>query len=146
MKLGISSYSFPWAVGVKNFPKPKKPILALDIIDFAAEQNLDVVQFGDNLPIDVLSLSEIEMLKEYSDKKNISIEIGTRGTDPSILNKYIDCAQILDAKIIRTLLPKESVENIVTDLLKVEERLKENNIRIAIENYEAFCLDRKSVV
>ena len=54
MQLGISSYTFSWAVGIPGYPQPLQPLTALALLDRASELGVGVVQIADNLPLDAL--------------------------------------------------------------------------------------------
>ena len=51
MQLGISSYTYTWAVGVPG-SMPPKPLSAYDLVDKAFNLGLGVVQIADNLPLE----------------------------------------------------------------------------------------------
>ncbi|NTW36601.1 MAG: hypothetical protein HGB17_10810, partial [Syntrophobacteraceae bacterium] len=50
MRLGIGSYTFPWAVGMPGH-RPAQPMTALDLLDKATQLGVGVVQICDNLPL-----------------------------------------------------------------------------------------------
>ena len=50
MKLGISSYTFGWAVGVRGY-EPAKPLDEHGLLDKCAELGVKLLQVGDNLPL-----------------------------------------------------------------------------------------------
>ena len=43
MKLGIASWSLPWAIGVQGYPWPKQPLDCIDLLDKAVDANVSVV-------------------------------------------------------------------------------------------------------
>ena len=51
MRLGLSTYTYTWAVGVSG-SMPDIPLTAEGLIDKAAEQGIGLVQFADNLPLE----------------------------------------------------------------------------------------------
>ena len=53
-RLGISSYTFAWAIGVPGHPTPS-PLSAFDLLERAAEYGVGVLQIADNLPLDRMS-------------------------------------------------------------------------------------------
>ena len=58
MLIGISSYTYTWAVGVPG-SLPEKQLSAYDLADKAAELGLKLVQIADNLPLEKLSENEL---------------------------------------------------------------------------------------
>ena len=54
-KAGISSFAYCFACGSRSFIKPQHIMTPHDLIDKAAALGADVVQFGDNMPLEVYS-------------------------------------------------------------------------------------------
>ncbi len=59
MRLGISSWTYPWAIGVSGFPQPVRPIRLADLLERAAVLKVGVVQVADNLPLHELDSVEL---------------------------------------------------------------------------------------
>ncbi len=138
--LGISSWSYPWAVGVPGYPKPKKPLSAIGLVEKAHTLGVGVVQIADNLPLHRLSAKELSNLRNTAQQYGIELEVGTRGVDPQHLRKYLEIAKLFNAKLLRTL--THSAES-RPDLPQIKERLQEvlpsfieAGVVIALENYE----------
>ena len=53
MRAGLSSYTFPWAVGIPG-REPAQPLSALDLLRIASELGVGVVQLADNTPLNEL--------------------------------------------------------------------------------------------
>ncbi|MBD0258148.1 MAG: sugar phosphate isomerase/epimerase, partial [Cytophagales bacterium] len=67
MQLGISTYTYPWAVGVPG-SEPPVPLTAPDLIARAGEHGIPIVQVGDNLPLHTLPASELAAYKTLADR------------------------------------------------------------------------------
>ena len=70
MRLGISSYTLVWSVGVPGYPRPPRPLTATADRS-SAELGVKVVQIADNLPLDELSSVDIDRLQERAIKCGI---------------------------------------------------------------------------
>lgn len=92
MKLGISSYTYTWAIGVPGFPVAD-PLSALGLLEKAAALGVTVLQIADNLPLDALNEEQQTALFEAAAARSIQIELGTRGIHPAHLSTYLDLAQ-----------------------------------------------------
>ncbi len=139
-RLGISSWSFPWAIGVAGYPAPKNSLTAIGLLEKANTLGVNVVQIADNLPLHRLSSSELNELHNTAQKFQIELEIGTRGVEPAHLLNYLKIAQSLNSGILRTL--THTVES-QPDLSQIEKWLREvlpsfaeAGVTIALENYE----------
>ena len=100
MRLGISSYTFTWAIGVPG-SLPEKPMQVYELIDKAFTGNLSLVQIADNLPLEKLTLSELQSLKQYASGKGVSIEMGGRGLTAGHTLKCLETADTLRSPILR---------------------------------------------
>lgn len=96
MKLGISSWTYTWAVGVPGHP-PEHPMTALDLLNRGAELGVHLLQVADNLPLDQLSPAELDAFEKRAAELDISIEVGMRGIAPDHLRTYLrlDVARFL---------------------------------------------------
>ena len=140
MRLGISSWAFPWSVGLPGHePSVENRMTADRLIDWAWEAQLSLVQLADNLPLD--SLEKTVAIRERAEQKHIEIELGTRGVDHSNLSSYLSYAQFLGCRLIRTLLSStlhQSFDAAVSEIGKVLPEFERSRIILALENYEAY--------
>lgn len=89
MKLGISTYSFPWSIGFAG-SIPVVPMKAMDLLQVAIENNIKHLQFCDNLPLHLLSTNESNELAESAKNAGVKIEVGTkRLTDRSNVDFFL---------------------------------------------------------
>src|SRR5688500_11580871 len=100
MKLGISSYSFGWAVGVAGHP-PARPMTEHDLLDIAARDGVSVLQIGDNLPLHTFSETRLSEFAKAAASRHIQIEVGARRLVPERVAKYAIIARTLGARLIR---------------------------------------------
>jgi sugar phosphate isomerase/epimerase len=141
MRLGLSSYTYTWAVGVPG-NLPEKPLSAYDLVDKAFSAGLSLVQIADNLPLENFSDIELQMLLSYASDKNVSIEMGGRGLSPEHTFKCLKAAERLNSPVLRMVIDSPGFEpdiptinGIINDLLPEFESRK---ISLAIENHDRF--------
>jgi sugar phosphate isomerase/epimerase len=141
MKLGLSSYTYTWAVGVPG-SMPLKPLTVYDLVDKVADTGLQIVQIADNLPLEMLSTGELEDLYKYAIRKNISIEMGGRGLDPGHTMRCLKTAELLHSPILRMVIDSKGFEpelrTIISIIHELEPELKSRHIKLAIENHDRF--------
>jgi sugar phosphate isomerase/epimerase len=137
--LGISSYSFPWAVN--NKPN-RHAVTASGLISYAASKKLKAVQFGDNLPLHLLSRKELIQLRSSALTAGISLETGTRHLSLLHIRKYIKIATLLSSRFIRVVIDDAGYEpdeaQVISIIRKLLPELKEANLMLAIENHDRF--------
>jgi 3-oxoisoapionate decarboxylase len=151
MRLGISSWTYPWAIGISGFPRPVRPIRLADLLDRAAMLKVGVVQVADNLPLHELDSAELHDAHDQAVSLGLRIEIGTRGVEPAHLLRYLKLAVSFDAALLRTL--TRSVEE-RTSLEQAEKWIREvlpefeaQGVTLGLENYEKHsCRDLADLV
>jgi sugar phosphate isomerase/epimerase len=143
MELGISSWSVPWSVGVRGYPRPARPVDAAALLDKAVEHEVRIVQIADNMPLHEMSDTELDGLSQQAEGRGLVLEVGTRGLEPGHLGRYVTIAHRLGARVLRTVLggsllgPDElaGAEGAVRSVLGDLER---HQVMLALENNEAF--------
>ena len=141
MRLGISSFTYTWAVGVPGH-SPVRPLGALDLLDKAAALGVRVVQFADNLPLERLTGSELDALAQRSSELGICVEVGTRGIDPDLLRRYLRLAQRLESPIVRVVIDTAdhhpAADGVVKTLRGLAPAFERAGVVLAIENHDRF--------
>jgi len=141
MQLGISSYTFTWAVGVPG-SMPAKPLSATELIDKADSAKVGIVQIADNLPLEKLTMENLKDLKQYASGKNISLEMGGRGIMPEHFMECLKTAAIIDSPILRMVIDgtgfESDIQTVISIVREMVPELKSRNIKLAIENHDRF--------
>ena len=106
------------------------------------ELNVSVLQIADNMPLEGLTLSERQELKERFDKYGIELECGTQGVRPERVIPFIEFAAFFGSRVLRTLIHDssgcptlEEAEGYIKQLLP---HLHQNGIVLAVENHDFF--------
>jgi 3-oxoisoapionate decarboxylase len=141
MRLGISSYTYTWAVGVPGHP-PERPLDALDLLRRAAGLGVGVVQIADNLPLHTLPAHEVNALRQTADELGIAIEVGTRGIACAHLLAYLDLAVRLASPILRVVVDTTThhppVAEVITSLRALMPAFAGSGTCLAVENHDRF--------
>lgn len=143
MKLGISSWSVPWSIGIQGYPRPERPLSWMDLLEKAVEYDASVVQIADNLPLRDLEDTELDRLREAAFAKKLTLEAGTRGIDPEHLAQYVEIANRIGAGILRTVLSgslcgAQQLAAAEQSIRRVLPALERHGVTLAFENNEAF--------
>lgn len=101
MKLGISSYTFPWAIGLPD-ATPRQPLKPLQLLEKAQTLGVGLVQFGPNMPLDRLPEADLREVVKQASSWGIDIEVATEGIDPQHLRDQIKFAKRIDAILLKT--------------------------------------------
>lgn len=139
MRLGISSYTFTWAVGVPG-REPPEPLTPLGLLDKAVSLGVRLVQVSDNMPLFGRPDVKLDAFRQRADELGIEIEIGTSGIRPDHLARFLSLARRLGSKIVRVLTDttddRPSVSEVETLLRESLPEFEKAGVRIAVENYD----------
>ena len=139
MKLGISSFTYGWAVGVNGHP-PRHPLDEHGLIDKAREGGVGLLQIGDNLPLHNFDAARLSRLADRVAQESIQLEIGARGLKPERVADYIAIARRLNAGLIRFIIDdtdyRPEPDAVIAVLREVAPLL--DNLTLAVENHDRF--------
>jgi sugar phosphate isomerase/epimerase len=142
MRLGISSYTYVWSVGVPGYPQPQQPLTAEGLLEKATELGVGVVQIADNLPLDRLNAKELDRLASRAAERDIRLEVGTSGIVPDHLRTYLALAVKLRSSLVRVVIDTDSSQptpdEIVTSLHEILPAFSRAEIWLALENHDRF--------
>ncbi|MDX2195388.1 MAG: TIM barrel protein [Cytophagales bacterium] len=141
MDLGISTYTFTWAIGVSGHI-PEVPMNIYALIDKALQYKVDSVQIADNIPLHTFTMQELSNLKQYAISKNIKIEIGTRGFTYENTLQYLKITKFFGSPFLRMVIDEkeyepslQAVKKLITQIIPYFEQ---ENIILAFENHDRF--------
>ena len=139
LRVGLSSFTYPWAVGMPDAPVPQ-PLTHNDLLDRAVELGVPVVQIADNLPLDALTRTELQRLRGRADDRSLSLEVGTRGITPDVLENHLGIAVALGSPLLRVVVDRGGHEpapaEIVATLRAHEPAFRRAGVTLAIENHD----------
>jgi sugar phosphate isomerase/epimerase len=141
-KIGVGSWTFPWAIGTVLDHPPEEVLDPLGVVQRAVNLGVHVVHFLDNLPLDQCDDHTMVRIGEFAAQHGLEVEIGTRGTAPEHLLRYLEIAQKVGARLVRTMGgwhgAPASLQEIDDNLTKVLPLFGASGVLIALENYEAY--------
>lgn len=139
MKLGISSYSFTWAVGVKGH-LPEKPFTESDLLDTARAFGISLVQIADNMPLHEMTEEQLENLARKAEVYGMAVETGANKLTASNLERYILIAERMKSRILRFSIDgmnyRPRGEEVTAIIRNSVRELKKRGIILALENHE----------
>ncbi len=135
MKLGISSYTYGWAVSAGLLD-------AQQLIDRASAFGVRVLQLCDNLPPETWSPDRIEQTVAAARDRGITLELGARGCRPADLRRDIAIARAINSRIMRLVLDtaddEPAISEAIARLKSVQSELTDAGVTLAIENHDRF--------
>jgi sugar phosphate isomerase/epimerase len=141
MILGLSSYTYGWAVGVRGH-EPARPMDELVLLEQVRAHELKLLQIGDNLPLETFVPDRLKALRESARGTGIELEVGARGLTARRLELYAEIARSLDAKLIRFVID-DTASGYHPDLPGIITTIRDSvssldGLFLAIENHDRF--------
>jgi sugar phosphate isomerase/epimerase len=139
MKLGLSSYTYPWAVGLPGHA-PAVPLDENGLLDCVGAAGLHLLQIGDNLPLHTVGLDRLERLARRALGARVELQIGARRLVPERVAKYAEIARLLGANLIRVVIDDTDYHPTPADIIDILlDSLKLlDGLTLAIENHDRF--------
>ncbi len=145
MRVGLSSYTYTWSIGVRGYP-PKEPLTLLQLIEQAASLGVSVLQVADNLPLHEVAKRELDTFEYRARELQIEVEVGTRGIDAARLQKYVSLAERLGSPILRVVIAGAThdltPDEAISILRPQRHMFEEAGVVLAIENHDKFSADQ----
>lgn len=141
-KIGISSFTYCFACGSRSFFKPQRIMTPHDLIDKAVALEVDAVQFGDNMPLEVYSDEELEQIRIHAERCSIELEAGMRKATAERLSEYIRITHIIGGSVLRVITDgigfTPDMHEFCMILASVIPQLEESGVVLGIENHDRF--------
>ena len=100
MTLGLSSYTYGWAVGVRGH-EPARPLDEHGLLDHCQAQGVKLLQIGDNLPLHTFDDARLARLAGRAAREGVQLEVGVRRLTSERVDQYATIARRLGAKLLR---------------------------------------------
>lgn len=139
MILGLSSYTFGWAVGVSGHP-PARPLDEHGLLDKCREHDVKLLQIGDNLPLHTFDETRLDRLAARAASEGVQLEVGARRLTLERVAEYAAVARRLDAKLIRFVIDDAAYHptpEAVSIVLRQSAPLLAG-LKLGIENHDRF--------
>jgi sugar phosphate isomerase/epimerase len=139
MKLGISSYTYGWAVGVCGY-EPASPLDEHGLLDHAREHGVKLLQIGDNLPLHTFDNARLDRLAKRAANEGVQLEVGARRLTVERVADYAAIARRLGATLIRFVIDDAdfhpSPDEVTATLVECAPLL--DGLTLGIENHDRF--------
>lgn len=141
MLIGLSSYTYPWAVGVPGY-LPGAPLTVHDLLQKAVELGARAVQLGDNLPVHQLAAGDWERLKADAATQQMQLEVGARRLTADHLSTYLRLAAEAQSPFLRFVIDdaeyRPDLQRVIAIVREALPQLREQRLVLALENHDRF--------
>jgi 3-oxoisoapionate decarboxylase len=133
MRLGLSSFIYRYATSPTRSDAP--PMSAATMLRRAYALGVDAVQFSDNLPLHLLDDGALAALRDLGGELGLAIEVGARGLDRGLLERYVALAGFFGSRALRLVLDEADPGRARAGLVWLLPRLQDAGLPLAIENH-----------
>ena len=133
MRLGLSSFIYRYATSPDRGDAP--PMGPATMLRRAYALGVDAVQFSDNLPLHLVDDDALAALRDLGGELGLGIEVGARGLDRPLLERYVELAGFFGSQALRLVLDEPDPERARAGLAWLLPRLKDADLPLAIENH-----------
>ena len=141
MVLGISSFTYGWAVGVDQ-DLTSTPMTEIGLVKKSTEFRIKCIQLGDNLPVHIFSKERLDLLTKITQENLIRLEIGAKELTAENLAHYISLASSLQAPLLRFIIDgsgyEPSIQTVAAIIKEALPQLVKEKITLGIENHDRF--------
>jgi len=138
---GLSSYTYPWAVGVGR-ENPVEPMTARQLLEAANVLGAKRLQLADNLPAHRMTPRDWGSLIEAANESEIQLELGIRGLTSENLAVYLSLCGACQSPFLRVVIDSHGYEPGIDAIIRIITaalpRLVEQGVVLAIENHDRF--------
>jgi 3-oxoisoapionate decarboxylase len=147
VRIGLSSYSYTWAVGVAGSP-PDRPLSPFELVELAHSLGVEVLQIADNVALHRFSASELTQLAGNASDIGLAIEVGTRGVEPTHLDRYLALAELFGSPLLRVIIAGAahnlSVDEAIAIIKPQRDAFERAGVKLAIENHDRYSTQELS--
>jgi len=139
MILGLSSYTYGWAIGAPGH-EPVRPMNEQDLLDRVRQHGVKLLQVCDNLPLLSLPPERLARFADRAASDGVLIEVGSRRLTVDHVAEMAALARRVRAKLIRFVIDGADFHpppaRIVKTLNEVTPML--DGLTLGIENHDRF--------
>ncbi|WP_457809167.1 sugar phosphate isomerase/epimerase family protein [Kushneria sp. EE4] len=141
MVIGLSTYVFFW----RGSQQVETPMTLEAMLEETAELGGEVFQICDYPAIESFNEARLTALRDRAQTLGVTLELGTRGTDPEHLKRYLALAHVLGVRLIRSMLyageDRPTPEQAIQRLEQILPALKAQQVTLALETYEQISVE-----
>ena len=143
-KLFISSYSYRWAMGSRQY-RPPNPMPIKEFLAKAKGHGFDGVQIVDNVNPENFTQKECKEIFAVAQKLGIKLQWGFEGWEENKIDRLLEICSKTEAKLLRGVFGKKFFQDMISQKKRINKaisklsgllpKLEKREIMFAIENH-----------
>ena len=139
MILGLSSFTYGWAIGVPG-DEPARPMNEQELLDRTQQHAVQLLQVCDNLPLWRLPPERLSRFAERAAKEDVAVQVGSRRLTAEHVVEMAALARRVGARLVRFVIDGPDFHpqpaQVVETLRDVVPML--DGLMLGIENHDRF--------
>jgi len=141
MRLGVTSYTFRWAVGgdsrFGDSFKPKRVVDAFGLVGLVSKLGLEVLQIADNMNTE-LTAQNYRKLRETAEAKGVALQLGASGIDKAVVKRYAEIAELLGVSLLNVYATeRQPIGEVVERIRGFLPELRDHQLALTLENEDS---------
>ncbi len=134
--IGLGTYAFFW----QHSDRVDDPLTLRGAFEATRALDVDLFQICDHAPLEALSPARVADAAAAARDLGLTIQLGTRGTAPAHLTRYLEMAAVFDARLVRSMIvgpdAPPSLSEAETHLRTMLPAFEASGVTLALETYE----------
>lgn len=130
--IGLGTYAYFW--------QHAEGLSLTAAFDDTRAQNVDLFQICDYAPLERMTQAELRDAASAARDNGLTIELGTKGIETAHLERFLELAEIFDARVVRSMLygpgSRPSLEAATRILTEAMPAYEAAGVSLALETYE----------
>lgn len=137
--IGLGTYAYFW----QHSDRALDPLSLIDAFEDTREQGVELFQICDYAPLETMSDALLREAASAARDLGITIELGTKGIAPEHLARFLEIAEIFDARLLRSMVygpdSRPTLAEAETWLRSGIRAFEAAGVTIALETYEQMA-------
>lgn len=134
--IGLGTYAYFWQHSDRN----PEPLSLIGAFEDTRAQDVDLFQICDYAPLETMSDRELADAARAARDLGLTIELGTKGIPPAHLLRFLELAEVFDARLIRSMFTgpttRPTPDEAEAWLREVMPAYASAGVTLALETYE----------
>lgn len=136
MTIGLGTYAYFWRLS----DRVSNPLSLPEAIAHAAASGVELFQICDYASLETMTDGELAAVRAAAVDHQVTLELGTKGIRTPHLRRFLQIADILDARLLRTMFNtadhRPDVPEATALLRAILPELVDHGVTLALETYE----------
>lgn len=137
--IGLGTYAYFW----RHSDRVPQPLSLIGAFEDTRAQAVDLFQICDYAPLEQMSDSELRDAAGAARELGLTIELGTKGIVPEHLGRFLEIAEVFDARLVRSMVygpdSRPNLAEAETWLRHVIHEYEAAGVTLALETYEQLA-------